>query len=776
MRWDRFLLLIWIGLLGLAVAARAAEPVVTEVRIEGNRKIESAAIRSKIRLKAGDRFNASSVESDIRSIFSLGFFDRVDAYEEGVAGGVRVIFEVQEKPVISKITFQGLSELDEEDLRAELEVKAFEVLDIHKLNVSVEKFLKKYEEKGHYLADIRYELKPDERRNEVEVVFVIEENDRIRVRSIEFIGNKVVSESELEGVMQTREGGFFSWLSGSGTYREQVFERDVAILQAYYGTLGYVRAQIAPPEVMVSPDKKWISITIAVQEGEQYFVGEVDFQGDLLYTLQELKEDLALVKGEVFNTDTLRRETLRYTEKYADLGYAFANVVPQFDIHDDTRTVDVTFEIDKGRRVFIGNITITGNTKTKDKVIRRELLIHEGELFNGSKKRISRENVMRLGFFDNVEFHQVTSKADPQVVDIEIKVKERSTGQLVIGAGYASGDIGFTAQAQLSQNNFLGNGQVAALSAQIMTGRSFYEFNLSFTEPYVGHSLWSLGGEIYHLRRILTAVQGVRTFEETKTGFAAKLGHPVFEYTNLYLTYRFERSSVPSNTIIDQTLIPPETVNGYSSSVMANLVADKRDDRFDPRNGWYGSLSAEFAGLGGDRRFLRTRGQFKYFHPVLWDLIFRFNLTGANISGWGGSQVPLNELFIQGGLFSLRGYDFLSVGPKRTMTTDISKLSPEAIAANLGGRDIVIGGHNEVLVQAELEFPILKEAKVRGVVFFDAGNAFDGFFFQQQPALLADVGYGIRWFTPIGPLRFELGYPIVGGGSPKFYFTIGPPF
>lgn len=759
----------------LFVSGKSFAAVVKSIKIEGNKRIELDAIKTRIRTKVGTNFSRENVQEDIRSIFSLGYFDHVEVSEDDADGGVVLYYLVKEKPIVAKIDYVGLSALDKDEMKDLVLIKNFEVLDIHKLNQSVEKISGKYEEKGYYLADVRYEIKVVEKTNEAVVTFKIQENDKIMVKKINIIGAKVVPADDLKKVMQTQEGGFFSWLTGSGSYREQVFERDIATLGFYYGTLGYVRARFGKPEVTVSPDKRFIYISFFVDEGQQYTVGNVDFGGDLLYSRSELKEDLQLSAGETFNTETLRRETLRYTEKYSDLGYAFANVVPQPIIHDDTRKVDVTFEVDKGDRVFIGRINVTGNSRTKDKVIRRELKIAEGELFSGTRKRQSREAVMRLGFFDNVEFHQSTSKQDSRVVDLEIKVKERSTGQLVVGAGYASGDIGFTAQAQLSQNNFLGNGQVASLSAQILTGRSFYEFNLGFQEPYVGYSNWSLGGDLYQLRRNVFATSTVNTFEETKTGFDIKLGHPVLDFTNLFLTYKLENSYVNENSIIDTKLIPKSQVNGITSSVAASMVFDHRDDRFDPRDGWYWSLSEELAGLGGARHFLKTKAGLKFFHPLFWDFIFRMNLTGSNITSTTGDPVPQNELFIQGGLFSLRGYDYLTIGPKATLSNNTNDLSQGAIDNNLAGTQITVGGHNEVLLQSEIEFPLLKEARIRGVIFFDAGNSFDKLG-ENGPAILANVGWGFRWFTPIGPLRFEFGYPIVKTGSPKFYFTIGPPF
>jgi outer membrane protein insertion porin family len=766
----------WAETRGAARSSEAPPRRVVAIGVEGNRRVGKDAILARLGSRVGETVDREKIRSDIGNVYRLGRFDAIEVEEVAEAGGVKLIFRVQEKPVIAKLVFQGMDEISEEDRKDVITVREFEALDVYKLNETVQKLQAKYEEKGFYLAEVRYDVKVDRTKDEATVTFRIQENDRISVKSIQFLGNKVVSEAELKRVMQTKEGDFLSWMTGSGSYREALFERDLQALSYYYGTLGYVRARIDKPRVTVSPDRRYLYISIPIEEGEKYNVGKVDFSGELLFTRAELEEGLALVPGETFNTEILRQETLRYTEKYGDLGYAYANVVPQPQIHDDTKTVDITFDVETGERVYFGRIFITGNTKTKDKVIRRELRIVEGELYSGTRKRESRENVMRLGFFESVDFQQTTSRVAPNIVDVEIKVRERSTGQLVIGAGYASGNIGFTAQAQLSQNNFLGNGQVASLSAQLLTGQSLYEFNAGFTEPFVGASLWSLGGDLFHIKRNIITVAAVRSFEETKTGFNVRVGHPVSRFTNLFLAYKLENSSVPSASILDRSIITPESVNGVASSVTGTVTYDKRDDRFDPRNGIFASASSEVAGFGGNRKFIRSRGTFKFFHPIVWDFVFRFHTTVAKISQFDSMPVPINELFIQGGLFSLRGYDFLSIGPKRTISTDPAFLSEEAKQANLAGRQFVLGGTNEALLNAEIEFPLLREARIRGVVFFDAGNAWNGALFQQNPVLYANVGWGFRWFTPIGPLRFEFGYPIFQSGPSRFYFTIGPPF
>ncbi len=770
---ELILLVVWL----LCASSQSADSKIVGIAISGNKKIETAAIASRLKSKVGSTFVKSIVSEDIRTLSAMGYFDKVEAYEDPVPGGVTLQFLVNEKPSIRSIEFEGLDAITSDEALEIITLKEFEVLDIHKINLSVEKLIAKYEEKGHYLADVRYEIKTDPKKNDVTVIFRVEENDKVAVKRINIIGNKKIASDELLGVMQTSEGGPFSWMTGSGSYREAIFDRDIAAMTFYYGTLGYVRARFGKPEVSVSSDKKWIYITFSVEEGEQYFVGKVDFSGDLLYARSELIDQNKLVTGETFNTELLRRETLRFTEKYSDLGYAFANVVPQPILHDDTHTVDVTYEVDKGERVYIGRITVTGNTRTKDKVVRRELKIHEGELYNGTHKRESRENVLRLGFFDSVEFHQSASKIDPRVVDIEIKVKERSTGQLVIGAGYSAGGFsGFMFQAQLAQNNFLGNGQSASLTANVQTGQaSRYDFNIGFTEPHVGYSRWTLGSDFYQARRDVYSQFAVPLFEETRTGFDVRLGHPVFEFTNFYLNYKLENTYLPENTI-DSILFNRDKINGITSTVTTSVIFDRRDDRFDPRSGWFWSLSTEYAGLGGKNHYVRSKGNFKFFHPLFWDLVFRTNVQAGNISASGDSPIPLNEYFIQGGLSSLRGYRHMSIGETETLSTDPNVLSAKAREQSLGGRQIVVGGKNEVLLNAEIEFPIFREARIRGVVFFDTGNAFNGKLADHSPVLYANVGYGFRWFTPIGPLRFEFGYPIVNAGSPEFHFTIGPAF
>ncbi|NBX68746.1 MAG: outer membrane protein assembly factor BamA [Proteobacteria bacterium] len=769
--------LVFLLLIGRATALLGAESVVSKVEVVGNRKIEAAAIKQKLHTQVGATLNKQLVREDIRALFALGFFEDISVVQQDTEQGLKIVFKVKEKPTILKIDYEGLDAIEKDDLKDLVLVKEYELLNRQKLNESVEKIVQKYEEKGFYLADVRYEVTPMPNSTDVQVTFKAKENDKITVRKINIIGNKVIPTDELKAIMQTKEGGVFSWMTGSGSYREVVFERDIAALGFYYGTQGYVRARFGKPEVTVSPDKKWIYITFFVEEGLQYTVGNVDFSGELLFNRAELNENMELISGDTFNTEILRRDTLRLTEKYGDLGYAFANVVPQPIIHDDTRQVDITFDVDRGQRVYIGKIEVTSNTKTKDKVVRRELTIHEGELFNGTKKRESKENVTRLGYFDSVEFHQTTSKEDPNVVDIDIKVKERSTGQLVIGAGYSTGGVGFIANAQLSQNNFLGNGQVASFSAQIQTGTKLYEYSLSFQEPYYGATLWSAGGDLYQVRRNVAVLEAVNSFEEIKTGSAVKLGHPVYNFMNMFLTYKFEHAYVRPSSIIDKTLYPKEDVNGYTSSVAGNLVYDKRDDRFDPRDGFFGSITSEYAGLGGDRYFLKSTATAKYFHPIIWDFVFRFHLTGSNIARTGSRRVPNNELYLMGGLFSLRGYDPFSIGGDPvTLSNNPDDLSEEAKKAGLAGKKILIGGLNQVLMNAEIEFPLLKEARIRGVIFADVGNAFNDFSKITGPKLYANLGWGFRWFTPIGPLRFEFGYPMVNSGASKFFFTIGPPF
>jgi outer membrane protein insertion porin family len=754
-----------------ASAAPAANETVRKIEIKGNQKIDKEAILEKVGSKAGETLSNDQVRKDILAIHKLGYFDSIQAdFDNG-----NLVFTVKERPAIYRIIFYGNDQISTDDLKNVLTVKTYDIYDENLVRESVRKLQKHYEDKGFYLAKVDYSVRPSKEKDMVELLFRVREYDKVKIRKITFLGNKAFTDDQLKRTLRnTSEGGFFSWVTGSGNFKELDFKTDLQILQFWYLNEGYVRFRYDPPIVTVSEDKKWVYITIKVDEGPQYKMGSIDFGGDLLFPKEELHEALTLKEGETFSISKRNTDILALTEKYQDLGYANVNVVPNLEINDQTRTVATNYEFEKGTLVRFGRITVKGNTKTRDKVIRRELKIREGELYSGSGMRISKENVERLGFFEpeSLTFQTKSPAGRPDILDVEINVKERPTGQFQLGAGYST-TTKFFFTTQISESNFRGKGQDLRLQAQLATdsnnGRSF---SLSFQDPYAWDSQWSAGGTLsYQLTNIPD------NFREFRRGFQFNLGHPVGDYTRLYLGYRLEgiRYLEPvQDPIIQQHL---DRENGTISSLSITLSNDKRNNRLETTGGHYLSISEEYAGLGGNRTFARTIADARLYRKIWGDLTFRTKLEGGTIWDYRGDGVQRNERFLLGGSNNLRGYEFARVGPPSTAT----KSDGTVVSYNAGG-------YNELFLMTELEYPIVRDIGLKFVLFYDAGDAFGGTAIGSPKGSLLDqfhglsvkqdYGWGFRWFSPLGPLRFEWGYPVndpYHEGS-TFNFMIGPPF
>lgn len=731
---------------------------ISKIEIEGQRKIDVEAIRAKIQSALGETVDQKKISEDVKRIFALGYFKNIQVSKVNRADGdLELKFKVFEKPSMSEIKFLGNSDQKEEDLLDASGVKPYEILDYQKLNTAVEKLSKFYEEKGYFLARISYEVQETESADAVKVNFIVSENEKVKVKRITLVGNYRISDTEIKTKLFTREDGFFSFLSGSGSYRQDAFERDVQIVSMVYFNKGFVQAKVDRPQVYITPDKKSIYITIRVEEGEQFGVGEVNFSGDLLFTSSELEESVNLDGRDIFSSEVLRSDIESLQAKYGDLGYAFANIIPQTRVREQERLVDITFEIDKGEKVYLGRIQTKGNTKTRDKVVRRELRIAEGELYNETRKRKSEGNVKRLGYFDDVAFTSKTFPDDPSRMDLDIVVKERNTGQIIVGAGYSSFQ-GAVFQGQIQQQNFLGRGQSIGLNFQVSKVNSI--FNVSFTEPYVYDTLWSFGANAYRTEN------RYNEFTDTRLGASVTVGHPLAEDLIASLRYRNDYAQIDLAKADLQEIYPVETTNGRTSSVTAIIDYDKRNDRMFPSDGYYLSASHEYAGLGGEIYFNKSLATARYYRPLIWDLVLRTNFTYGSISPAGNRAPPFNELFRLGSDRTLRGFNWFSIGRKKVITNP---------ASDSRGLEFVFGGRQQAYYNLELEFPVISEAGIKGVLFYDSGYADDEITFED---FRSNYGMGFRWFSPLGPLRFEWGIPInpQRNEGTNFIFSIGAPF
>ncbi len=754
---------------------------VSEIKISGQKKIEKDAIIARLKTKVGESYEDEKIREDIQNLFKLGFFYDVEVLRTVSSQGVQLEYRVQEKPSMVEITYEGISELKLEDVTGASGLKAYEILNMAKIKEAQEKIQKLYEDKGFFLAKIDVKTEDVVKDETVKVIFKIKENEKVKVKKITFLGNKKLSDNALKSKLMTSEEGYFTGLSGSGAYKQEVFERDTQIVRFIYYNQGYIQAKVDRPHVTVTPDKKGIYITFHVEEGEQFEVGDLDFAGDVLFSRQELFDVIKLDENKIFAYDVLQKDLSDLQAKYGDLGYAYTNVIPRWNIREKDRKVDLVFDFDKGNKVYFNQINVVGNSKTRDKVLRRELKIKEGELYNETRRRQSLENVQRLGFFEEVNFKTSSVPDHPDLMNIDIVVKERGTGQIQFGAGYGTSQ-GFTLQGSVQQTNFLGKGQNLGVSLQHSSNTTL--FDLSFTEPYYKDTLWSLG-----FRAFRSVDSGRLDFNQSKTGGSIFVGHPIGDYTRVNFSYTYSRTelfevidSVTQQSITDPDLFPLKTADGDTGLLGASIDYDTRNDRFRPSKGIYARAGYSLAGpVGGNHRYYKANGDFRFFKNLFWDVIFRNSFSYARIESTDPNRmVPFNELYLLGGPYSLRGYRYARVGKKVKSQHIKNQLMGPPTSLPAAEADLrsyrYFGGTQQLMYQGELLFPLINEASMYGVAFYDVGQADDVI---TDDKFFSDIGFGIRWFSPIGPLRFEWGFPLnreLEHESVVFEFSIGTPF
>ncbi len=750
-----------LGLLSLSVCAvddlgpKTNYFKLKKIEVRGLKKVEPEAVIEKIGLREGMEVDNYVLRKDIQKIYGMKYFDWVEAQQEGD----NLIFVVKEKPIVTKLKIQGNNDIDFDDLKGQIKTKEFAILDVNTVKSDVASLQKYYEDKGYYLASIDYELKPISDEN-IELIYRVKEFDKVRVKKVNFLGNNAFNDEQLKDIMETREDALFAFINNSGNFKEFNFQTDIERLKYFYKTKGYLQVNVATPEITVSEDKKWVFITVKVQEGPKFTVNDITFQGELLFPEEKLNEKLTLKKEATYSEELLRNDIQALTEMYQDEGYAFANVLRTLHVVPGENKVDVEYSFEKGKIAYFGKIHIKGNTKTRDKVIRRELQIKEGVRFSGSALRISKENVNRLGFFEpnSVVFNTVSPKGKDDVLDVEISVKERNTGQISLGAGYSTATGAFL-NASISQNNFQGLGQT--LSFGLTLANTQKTFNLGFTEPYLFDTQWTAGADIFR-----TQNSSSDSYSYESRGFDVRVGHPVWDYTRLFVTYKYEDTKIKD---LNDPTLDEATENGLTSSVNTNLVLDKRDNKYEPTKGVYASVAGEYAGLGGDKRWYRSEADGRWYYNVIGDLVFRSRVYGAKLEKVDGHKVPRTEKFTLGGSRNLRGFTYEAIGPKRSV-----------VDKNGYNRIFNEGGMFTTFTQLEFEHPLAREAGLKWVLFFDAGNVFHKYIGEDQNYdMKMDYGFGFRWFSPIGVLRFEWGKPINPGpadAGSQFHFDIGQLF
>jgi outer membrane protein insertion porin family len=758
----KFCLLVLIALAGVADGwAQRAAPVIAQIKIVGNQRVETDAIRVHITSQAGQPLNPATVDNDLKSIYRMGFFTRVNAYVRREPSGAVLTFVVAEEPLVSEIRFSGMKKIspsDEQIVNA-MALHSGALLDRTRVKQSIRNISDVYQAKGYLdaTASSRTIAGPN---NTVLLVFDIKEGPQVEISALRFVGNHHLNSRLLSAAMQTRPHSIFSYFTGSGVLDQKKLQQDVDHLTAAYYSAGYLNAHVGYPALTRHGNSLVVSFDIS--EGPRYQVGTVDFSGDLRAPKTELQRKLTLKPGEPFSSTSMQHDVLTLSDFYSDRGYAYVNVDPRTSVNPASRQVDINYNINPGREVLVDRINITGNTKTSDKVIRRELEIQEQEPYSTSKIQKSKQRLDALGYFSNTRI-STTPGPTPDKIDLDVAVQEANTASLQVGGGYDSYSSVF-GNFSISNSNLFGGGESVSASAQI--GFLYQDYNLSYTEPWFLDMPLSVNPSLFYDKLYLFS------FNQTNAGFQINTGYPLAELglkklgpfsledITAGLGYQFE--SVGISGLSDFTTFDILRYKGYDrvSEIIPSIRRFTVDNPVDPRSGSVTNFNLELAGLGGTsfiKGLFHSRFFFSYLKSPRWgEWVFSPGVTygiGTSLGGNRGSELPLYERFFPGGLGGggdVRGYEIYSLGPQVTL------FNPQGVPFGIEQ----VGGSQELLLSGETTFPILSSFGIRGALFLDAGNSF---FLHQSPSLdklQSAYGFGIRWKSPFGPIAVDIARPI----------------
>ncbi len=731
---------------------------VKSIEVRGNKRIEESAIRGRLTLKVDDPYTGEAIRAQIRLIYEMGFFEDVRIETDPVVGGVAVVFVVREKPFITEIVFDGNENLSEDKLKEKMTIRSQSFLDQQQAKESAERIRLAYQEDGYYNAEvipIILALEEDRKR----LTFFIKEGERARIKTVTFEGMQVITRKEVFKVIATREwvplygiflGSIPSIFTDAGIIKREGLPNDVERIKEVYLNKGYLNIQVGLPVVELTEDKKWFTVTFPIVEGEPYTVGEVGFRGNTIFEEAELRTGMKITPGEIFQRAKIREELTRLTELYGAKGYAFTDVNPSVTPDAQTKTAALIFHIKEGDLIRIRQIHITGNDKTRDNVIRRELRVNEQEVTDTVAMKRSYERLTNLNYFETVEI--LPKQVESDKVDLDVKVKEKPTGSFSVGGGFSTLDR-LVAIADITEGNLGGRGQVVRVRGQLGQRRSLGL--LSFRDPYLYDSLTSVQGDLYKTKTNYT------TYSEDKSGASVSFGRWFSEYTsgNFSLVGEILKLSNPATDappfVLDQ--IGTQSTTGFRSA----LARDARDYYLDPRTGTRSAVHLDFGTpkLGGTNNFYKFNVDAIKYTPLFWNTRHSIRGRFGFAEGLEGKPIPLTERFYVGGINTMRGFVFGRAGP----VTPSGKL---------------LGADRQIIFNNDFIFPISTEAKLNGVLFFDYGKGFlEGE--KLSTKLRQAAGIEARWISPFGPLRVAYGInldpnPLERKGV--FEFSIGSLF
>lgn len=749
---------------------------ISEISILGNERIETDAILKVIKSKAGDRFQKAKLSEDLKNVFAMGYFEDIRIEADRSGQGTKVIFSVKEKPTVHKIKVKGNKALDSEKILKEVTITPGSILNSFKIKSNIRQIESLYQDKHYHNTKVTYKTYPKE-NNQADLEFVIEEGEKVLIKTITFEGASAFNNKKLKKLMKTKKKGFFSWLTSSGVLDMADLNSDLANIGGQYQREGFIDVKIGDPKIEY--EGKWIFVTIKIDEGLQYKTGVVSINGELIEPKEKLLGKLAITKEKFCNKEIIQQDVMVLTDVYSDKGYASAGIHPRLNRHPETLTADIEFDISKGGLVYFDRIIIGGNLVTRDKVIRRQLQVHEQELFSGTKMKRSVRNLYRMDYFEDVKVNTRRGSTD-DTMDLLIDVKEKPTGTFTFGMGYSSQDKLFGTLAVAKRNLF---GRDQTLNLQGEFGDKSNKYSMSFTEPWLFDIPLSAQVELMDWEREYDY------YDKRTLGGALKFGYPVFDYTRLYVSYAYEINDI-SNVQLGADQVTYDLLGEFvTRSTTTTLHYDSRDRAYNAQatQGSDCSVSVEYAGgpLGGDISFTKYKMSLGRYFPLVTRFIGFLHGEGGFVKKNSDGLLPSYETFFLGGMNSVRGFGWQDISlweDYEYQDTD----SDGELMVDADGNPVMIsgkaqvGGKKYIQFNVELLRPLFKTEGFLGLLFFDAGQVFEENDHMKTGDLRKSWGFGIRWYSPIGPIRFERGYIIdPQEGEPtngKWDFTMGGTF
>jgi outer membrane protein insertion porin family len=765
------------ALLGLVLTASAwaVEPfVVKDIRVEGLQRTEAGTVFSYLPIKIDDTVDDAKAAAAIKALYATGFYSDVRIEADNNV----LIVTVQERPAIASVEINGAKEFPKDQLKDGLKqigLSEAKTYDKSLLDRAEKELKRQYVSRGLYSVDVATTITPLE-RNRVALAFNIDEGEASRIRDINIIGNQAVSEKEILGLFTLRTPGIFTWFSKNDQYSKQKLSADLENLRSYYLNRGYLEFNIDSTNVSITPDKQDIYITANVTEGPVYTISDVKLAGDLKVPEEELKKLISIKAGDVFSREKFTETSKRLSDRLADEGYSFANVNPTPELDKDKRTAAFTFNVDPGKRVYVRRVNITGNSRTRDEVIRRELRQMEGGVFSSEKIKRSKERVDRLGFFSevNVDTPPVPGTADQ--VDVNIGVTEKSTGSLLFGLGYSKVEK-LVLNASVSENNIFGSGN--ALTAQINSGSVNRTLVLSYTNPYVNEDGLGRGFDIYQ-RNLDVSSLSTGAYKTLTRGGGVRFSIPVTETDSVSLGTAYESTAL---TLFSSS---PQQYRAFASKFGEKYdtwrgdlgwARDTRDSILYPTKGRLQRLYGDIGLPGADLTYYRINYQQQWLTPIYGDIALSLNGEAGYAKGYRGKDLPFFKNFYAGGVGSIRGFQTSSLGPRGSITdsrTGLPLSGTEGLGDSVGGNRRFVGN-----LEFLLPMPGVKDKSVRLSAFVDGGNVFG----PEQKISIGDfrysTGIAVSWLSPVGPLKFSLARPLKkqpDDREERFQFQLGTVF